>query len=256
MDLPEKQVAAPALKPMGLGLSMTLFLIPALLELGVMYALLPRLVERGVSPLGLYAVFMAVPALMLMAALLAHRLEGRALNGPALRDRFRLASLTGRQWACSVGVAVAMVLSYVAVWQLTGAWQSLILNHVQPEPAGVVAALGDQTHFVGVPLKGAWWLLGVWFVGYFFNVVGEELWWRGVILPRQELVHGRWTWLLHGVQWTMFHLFNLATVWMILPGALMLSWYCQRTRSTWPGLVAHGLLNAMAALRLVGGIVG
>lgn len=114
---------------------------------------------------------------------------------------------------------------------------------------------GGEGSFVDFPLQGAWWLLAVWFVGYFFNVVGEELWWRGYILPRQELVHGSRTWAIHGTQWTLFHVFNLATLWMILPGALMLAWYCQRTRNTWPGIVAHGLLNAMAAIRLVTGIM-
>jgi len=27
----------------------------------------------------------------------------------------------------------------------------------------------------------------------------RELWWRGYILPRQELAFGRWTWIIHGL---------------------------------------------------------
>lgn len=221
-----------------------------------MYGLLPWLAARGVAPLLLFAVFMAVPALMAAAALVAYRREGRPWTWPAFRARMRLEPLRPAQWGVAVAVGVATVLSYVAMWQLTGAWQSLILRHVQAEPAAVLKALGGEDSFVGFPLKGAWWLLGVWFLGYLCNVLGEEIWWRGTILPRQELTHGRWTWAIHGTQWTLFHVFNLATLWMILPGALLLSWYCQRTRNMWPGIVAHGMLNAMAALRLVGGIVG
>ncbi|SEL85374.1 CAAX protease self-immunity [Alkalibacterium putridalgicola] len=41
----------------------------------------------------------------------------------------------------------------------------------------------------------------------FFNILGEEFWWRGYILPRQEIVHGQYTWILHGLLWTLFHIF-------------------------------------------------
>jgi membrane protease YdiL (CAAX protease family) len=40
---------------------------------------------------------------------------------------------------------------------------------------------------------------------FFFNIVGEELWWRGFILPRQEPVFGRRTWVLQGVLHGFFH---------------------------------------------------
>jgi membrane protease YdiL (CAAX protease family) len=43
------------------------------------------------------------------------------------------------------------------------------------------------------------WLWGALIVAMFFlNIVGEEPIWRGVLWPRQELVHGERTWLVHG----------------------------------------------------------
>ena len=36
-------------------------------------------------------------------------------------------------------------------------------------------------------MQGRWELVFLFLLVLFFNVVGEELWWRGVILPRQEL---------------------------------------------------------------------
>src|SRR5262245_47483043 len=45
--------------------------------------------------------------------------------------------------------------------------------------------------FMGFPWQGAWWVLiyygVVMLVG---NIGGEELWWRGYVLPRQELAFG------------------------------------------------------------------
>ena len=43
--------------------------------------------------------------------------------------------------------------------------------------------------FMGMPLKGAWWLVVFYTIGWILNILGEELWYRGFMLPRQELAH-------------------------------------------------------------------
>ena len=44
---------------------------------------------------------------------------------------------------------------------------------------------------MGIPLGGAWWVLFYYAtVILLFNIGGEELWWRGYVLPRQELAFG------------------------------------------------------------------
>lgn len=61
---------------------------------------------------------------------------------------------------------------------------------------------------MGIPLPGAWWFViyyAVWLL--VLNIFGEEPWWRGYVLPRQELFFGRATWAVHGVFWSLFHLF-------------------------------------------------
>ena len=76
-------------------------------------------------------------------------------------------------------------------------------------------------------------VFGKTLIYYFFNIMGEELWWRGYIFPRQELAHGQRTWLVHGLLWTAFHLFSPYNALMVLPGALWVSWIVQRRRNTW-----------------------
>ncbi len=53
--------------------------------------------------------------------------------------------------------------------------------------------------FMGIPLAGAWWVLLGYLVYIVLNVFGEELSWRGYVLPRQELAFGEWTWAIHGI---------------------------------------------------------
>jgi Type II CAAX prenyl endopeptidase Rce1-like len=96
--------------------------------------------------------------------------------------------------------------------------------------------------FMGVSLTGAWWVVvyyAAWLV--VLNIFGEELWWRGYVLPRQELFFGRATWAIHGVFWSLFHLFIQPTLWdttrMAVTG-LALAFVAQRTRNMWRGCPA------------------
>ena len=71
-------------------------------------------------------------------------------------------------------------------------------NIESPEAKKLIIDLNNMDRQVG-DLRGNWLVLFVSFVLLIVNVVGEGFWWRGVILPRQSLAFGRWTWVIHGV---------------------------------------------------------
>lgn len=60
---------------------------------------------------------------------------------------------------------------------------------------------------MGIAIAGHWWILTYYiFILLCFNIAGEELWWRGYILPRQEAASGKIASLMHGLLWAAFHL--------------------------------------------------
>jgi membrane protease YdiL (CAAX protease family) len=87
------------------------------------------------------------------------------------------------------------------------------------------------------------------------NVLGEELWWRGYILPRQELSLGKWTWVIHGLFWTVFHSFFYWELIMLLPGCLALAYVAYKCKSTWPGIIAHFAYSLPSLIIILIGIV-
>jgi len=107
------------------------------------------------------------------------------------------------------------------------------------------------SEFMGISLAGNWWILIVLLISLVIATFGEELWWRGYILPRQELAHGKQTWVIHGLLWTSFHLFAPWNLIAILPGSLALSYVAQRLKNTWPAVIAHGLANGLLVLTVV-----
>jgi len=121
-------------------------------------------------------------------------------------------------------------------------------------PAGYAAFMSGltdgETQILGLPFS--WGLLLYYLLGLFvFNILGEELWWRGYILPRQELAFGARTWIIHGTLWTLFHFFyhtNLGILISYLPTTLGIAYVCQRTRNTWPGIIGHMVSNMVLPL--------
>jgi membrane protease YdiL (CAAX protease family) len=91
-------------------------------------------------------------------------------------------------------------------------------------------------------------------VTFFFNIVGEELWWRGLILPRQELSFGRYTWLVHGLLWAAFHAFKWWDVIGLIPVCLLIAGAGQRLKTNWTGLIGHALFNVGGLILVIAAI--
>lgn len=77
------------------------------------------------------------------------------------------------------------------------------------------------------------------------NILGEEVFWRGMVLPRQGLRHGQRTFLVHGAIWALSHAFQYWLLPPILVGSVTLAYLVQRTKNTWVGILAHLLNNAL-----------
>lgn len=77
--------------------------------------------------------------------------------------------------------------------------------------------------------------------------------------PRPELAFGKWAWLVNGILWDLFHFFyhsNGTSVVAYLLPTVPLAFAAQRTRSTWPGIIAHIVANRAALTMLWGTVPG
>jgi len=226
------------LRPLPLWQAALLFALPGSVLAMAVYWLWPALTELGLRSVdGRYLVSTLVMAGLLVAALVAYGLEGNPLTWAAFAARYRLGRMGGREWRWAVGGLVVMgVLSLAANLLLPQVWQTLRFT----PPAAYVE---------GAP--ALWFTL----VNLVVNILGEELWWRGFILPRQELVHGRWTWLVHGVLWALFHAYKWWVVPAMLITCLVIPFVAQRTKNTWPGIFIHFGINGLGILLDVLGVL-
>jgi membrane protease YdiL (CAAX protease family) len=74
------------------------------------------------------------------------------------------------------------------------------------EPAGYsLAALFGSPEILG-QLEGAWWFFALFLIHAAFNtILGEEFFFRGVLLSKMEAVFGRWSWAANGVLFGLYH---------------------------------------------------
>lgn len=250
------------LRAMPFGLSLVYFGVPAAVVFAGFYLVMPALIAAGARPFYAFLLATGTPlALMLVASLVAYKREGNAMNWPDLRDRFRLHRMSGKTWLYTI---VVFILLFVLTGVALGFCQRLIAAGFMPVPTTLPAWLDPAT---GIPdmaamdqafggLAGNWAAVLAYLFLLILNVIGEEFWWRGYILPRQELAFGKATWLIHGTMWALFHAFKWWHIIGLLPMTLGLSLFVIRSRNTTPGIVIHFIFNALGLIPILLGVLG
>jgi uncharacterized protein len=89
--------------------------------------------------------------------------------------------------------------------------------------------------------SGAWgWFAVVVVLALFNTVLGEELLFRGLLLPRMRAVFGRRDWVANGA---MFALYHLHMPWAIpsslVDGIFLDAYPSRRWQSAWMGIIVH-----------------
>ncbi|MFC1490301.1 CPBP family intramembrane glutamic endopeptidase [Candidatus Latescibacterota bacterium] len=171
------------------------------------------------------------------------RREGYRLNKNTWKERLRFKRMTIGDWLWSGGALIVI-----------GILSLIIMKTLE-------FAIGDFDHsppFMSFePLShGRYWLLIVWLPYWILNIMGEEILWRGVILPRQEIVHGKYTWLIHGIGWGIFHVaFGWQLLLTLLPIFFVQSYVVQKRKNSWIGVIIHGGLNGPSFIAISLGLL-
>lgn len=222
-----------AVKPLHLPGALLLFGIPAAVLAAAIWIVWPALMSAGMSRGGSNAlVFISFNTLLGLAAVIAYRAEGNPLNWKAFITRFRLQVPRGRIWLWALGGFLVVGVVALAMNTLSVMVYNLIGFTMPDQSAGSIAA-------------------GLQLAILVTNILGEELWWRGYILPRQELVYGRSTWIIHGLLWACFHAFK---PWAVIPMFFVCPIYAfvaQRSKNNWTTIIMHFLINGAGMVMAV-----
>jgi membrane protease YdiL (CAAX protease family) len=168
---------------------------------------------------------------LITGLVLLHR-EGYRLSIDALRNRIRLRWPQGwKAWALAGVVLIFGLILSTAMGPVNGRLTS-VPGFTPPQwwpaasnPTIKVSGAGDI--FPDINLAGNYpFVVLYFFIGLVFNIFGEEIYYRGYLLPRMRGAFGRWDWVANGVLFTLKHVYQ---------------------RWLYPGILVGGLCYAFAA---------
>lgn len=184
---------------------------------------------------------MFIPLLFIASYIL--RKEGWLLKPGMWKLRLRFQKMNVGDWLWGLGGMVAI-----------GALSYLIMTLLE-KFAGPV---NHQPPFMSFePLSaGRYWILAVWLPYWIFNIMGEEILWRGVILPRQEVSFGKYAWIIQGLGWGLFHIaFGWQLLVTLLPILFILPFIVQKRKNSWIGVFIHATLNGPSFIAISVGVL-
>lgn len=251
----------PNVRPLSIWQSLMLVLLPAVPAALLIHLLVPVMVRQYSIPF-LFAYlpwWIGFETLFLVAAFVAYRLEGNPPTWAQFACRYRLRRMKGQDWLWFAALLTTFVLVAIglSVWgKELSSLPGLPVSTAFPaelnpsNPTGMIAG-----EFMGAPLRGQWWIAALYFIGWVLNIFGEEFWYRGYMLPRQEAAYGKWAWGVHGLIWALHHVWQVWTLVLLLPYSFLWSFIIQRGKNTWIPIVVHGLANLVPLGMIVVGVI-
>ncbi|MDO8951438.1 MAG: CPBP family intramembrane metalloprotease [Draconibacterium sp.] len=83
------------------------------------------------------------------------------------------------------------------------------------------------------------------------GVFTEELFFRGYLFKVQFELYGKYTWIINGISWSIFHIFSNTNFIALLPTAFLYSYVYQQKRNLRITIGAHLIMNLIAGYHLI-----
>src|ERR671933_124633 len=185
-----------------------------------------------------------------LVAVLVYR-EQRSLRWSVVRDALWLRSprsprngrVGGRLWL----VLIPLVVAFAA--------EGLISGGI-PTPANRDMGTFLDSHAGQAFLHGAWgWFALIVGLGLFNTVLGEELLFRGFLLPRMNGAFGRRHWVANGILFAGYHLHMPWAIPTALLDTFILAYPSKRYRSAWIGIAVHSAQSVVVTAIVLGLVV-
>jgi membrane protease YdiL (CAAX protease family) len=215
----------------------------AALPMGLSYwVIIPVLLSRGsINPFTFLFLILAGLIWQSILAYILLRREVKPFTWQGVKDRLWLYTPSDPKtrvpskwlYLWTIPLIAISFFGYANLDWLNELW-ARAFPFLAPRPYAVIQNLAG-------PAVGQWWLLGLLAMQAVFNyILGEELIFRGILLPKMSGVFGKWDWLANHLLFTAYHLHFVWTT----PSRLILDWTypwpTKRFKSYWMGAIIHG----------------
>jgi len=228
------------LKPIKFIPSVLLFLIPGIafyININILVPFISNLTNSNSYIIWMFTGTFFLFGLLFTLTFILLKLDGYKLDWQTIKDRLRLRRITLKDtiWII-VGMLVCTIISGIIIWIYSLFFKSFNINELREmSPIKIIPLIGNERFFL--------FFIPIFF---FFNYVGEELLWRGYILPRQEITkYGKYAWIVSMLLHWIFHLsFSFKAMLFFLPFMLLMPYLVYKRKNTYISIIIHFLLGA------------
>lgn len=228
-------------------------LLPGTVGLVGFHVVLPGLVDSGMPPLIAWPVVASVMLFLFsFIAIYLLKREARELS-ISLSQRMCLKKVSLKQWAVITAIVILAVLLMSGMQSQLPAFLKAI-HYTIPEYTpfflrGIDPSVETDMKVIspGLDLVGAYGLIPLMSITLLLNIFVEEFYFRAWMLPRLSH-YGRLSWVINGVMFACYHLFQLWLFPVILVGSLLFAFMVYYSKSVYPALVFHFILNFLFSI--------
>lgn len=196
--------------------------------------------------------------------LLIVRREAGALTWAIFRQRLWLTPprdpLTGlsyrRLWLWLLPLFLALfVIEFCITPLLNERWVAFFPWLAEPPAYSLATFMNTPAN--RLQLVGAWWFFALFLLLALFNtVLGEELLFHGLLLPRMQGAFGRWDWAVNGLFYGFYHLHQPWGIPGNILGTCLFAFGARRFQCTWVSIILHSAQSVFFGVLILGLVLG
>ncbi len=224
------------------------FLLPSLFAcIGFRYVL-PTWIAQGFPKILAWPIIAATMLLVfVIIGFFLVKKEAKQL-GVSLKERLLFKKISAKQWGISIGILFVGLLfsaglsgTVVLFQQLPGlAIPGYMPFWLNPAIDPMQTSLGVLSP--GYAIQGNYLLLFVMAIALLLNILAEEIYFRGWLLPKMQGL-GKWGWLLNALFFTLYHSLQLWLFPVIFVMSIATTFTVYKTKSILPAFTIHLIAN-------------
>lgn len=229
------------------------FLIPSSIAFAGFRFILPWTVAQGFPKVLMWGVIASL-LLLFFAAFGFYLIKREASeNGISVWERLLLKKIGAKQWLICLGIMIAGLILSSIVTPLVGILKDLpglSIPDYMPFWLNPLIDPGNTDMEIlspGYPLKGNYLVVLIMAVCLLLNILAEEIYFRAWLLPKMQKF-GKWSWVLNGIMFALYHTFQLWLFPMLLVVSLATTLTVYLSKSILPAFVTHLVANFLISI--------
>ena len=210
--------------------------------------ILPWTVENGHPKVLMWGIIASIMLLIfVVVGFVLIRNEARA-NNISIRDRLLIKKLGVKKWLICLGIMIAGIILSSAVSPIVEFFKELPgLSIPDYMPFWLNPSIDPMNTDMDIlspnfALKGNYLVVVIMSICLLLNILAEEIYFRGWLLPKMQNF-GKWSWVLNGLLFALYHTFQLWLFPMLFVLSLATTLTVYLSKSILPAFLTHIIAN-------------